>query len=152
MPLKAGPGSEWNCEQQNPVVQVWQDVTFLWRHLRQQVPDGYTPCPALLPWGWRRWSFSSPWPSYCLCSLFPPPCCFSPCLLCPPPPHTQASLPLSQTCLPASVPSFFASFSFCLFLLILQHLGAKFLILSVSPVCCLLIPIPQAFVSKALSV
>lgn len=32
MPLKTGPGSEWNGEQQNFVVQVWQDVTFLWRH------------------------------------------------------------------------------------------------------------------------
>lgn len=46
MPLRSGPGSEWNCEQ-NPVVQVWQDVTFLGRCLRQQVLAGDTPCPTL---------------------------------------------------------------------------------------------------------
>lgn len=29
MPLKTDRGPEWNWEQQNPVVQAWQDATFL---------------------------------------------------------------------------------------------------------------------------
>lgn len=66
------------------------------------------------------------------------------CLLCPVllaflPLHAQASLPWSLTCLPGPGLSIFASFPFCLFLLFLQHRGA-FLLLSLSPLSCLLIP------------
>lgn len=118
MPLEAGPGSEGKCEQQNPVVWFWQDVTFLWGCLRQQVLAGYTPCPTL-PWrGWRRCSSPSPWPSFCLCSLFPPPCCLPSCLLCPPPLGSSSSPHSGLSAFVSDLPARFCPFHVLLFLLL----------------------------------
>lgn len=115
--------------------------------------------------GGGRCGSSSPCPFYCLCSLFPLSAASSP-LLCPaprscaPPPAAVPRPPLlcpAPRCAPSSwhfpLPTLrppclclrpaclacpFASFPLCLFLLYLQHPGAFFLLLSLSPVSCLL--------------
>lgn len=89
---------------------------------------------------------------FALCPHLPAaslPACCAPLLLAALAPHTQASLPLSQTCLPASVPSIFASFSFCLSSDPSASWNQIFASFCVSCMLSTHPPVPQAFVSKA---